>query len=351
MASQAGSSSTACSRGKEGIYKPILIGGDELEDEGAHELALQTFYQEEDQYDDLHKRWYDTSREAREMMERDGLVWKKGRWSVQELRILKRNVKAYMRENRIKEIASFILHTGGRKDHRNFYQFIGKGIQRPLFFIYRKVVQVFNVHNYVGRWSEEMDKELLKLHKIHGNKWAEIGRHMGITGRAVLDRFRSLRNPKRTGRWSQEEEQKLFDVMAEVRREHGGEGDDLPPSVSWRDVAEKVESRTEMQCYGKWVSGLAWKRTLGAGVKWTKSDELKLVYSLASLEGVEDEEEVDWEGLTQGWPAAHSARNLRMKWAAIRRDVPYYGVQTLQENLEYLMSNRVPALEAHCETK
>ena len=44
----------------------------------------------------------------------------------------------------------------------------------------------------------------------------------------------------------------------------------------------------------KWVASLSWKRT---SVKWTKSDDLKLIRVLASLEGVEDEEEVDWEGL------------------------------------------------------
>ena len=351
MTSASGSSPSTASSGRKGIYQPIVIGGDELEDEGAHELALQTFYQEEDQYDDLHRRWYRTSKEGRELMEKDGLVWKKGRWSVQELRLLKRNVKAFMKENRVKEIATFILSMGRsnhRREHRNFYQFIGKGIQRPLFFIYRKAIQVFNVQNYVGRWTEEMDRELTRLHEIHGNRWAEIGRHMGTTGRAVLDRFRSLRNPRKGGRWSEEEEQKLFDVMATLRQEHGGEGDDLPPSVSWRDVASKVGTRTEMQCHQKWVSSLSWKRSPGAGVKWTKSDDLKLICVLASLEGVEEEEEVDWEGLCEGWPAAHNAHYVRMKWGAIRRDVPHYNVQTLQENLEYLMSNSVPALsKAH----
>ena len=352
-ASSSNSSPSAASSSRKGIYQPILIGGDELEDEGAHELALQTFYQEEDQYGDLHKRWYRTSREGRDLMEREGLVWKKGRWSVQELRLLKRNVKAFMREKGIKEIASFILSTGRsnhNRQHRNFYQFIGKGIQRPLFFIYRKAIQVFNVQNYVGRWTEDMDQELLKLHQIHGNRWAEIGRHMGTTGRAVLDRYRSLRHPSRSsGQWSQEEEQKLSEVMAELRREQGGEGDDLPPTVSWRDVAARVGTRTEMQCHQKWVSSLSWKRTPEAGVRWGRSDELKLIYVLASLEEVEEEEEVDWEGLCRGWPAAHNAHYLRMKWGAVRRDVPHYSVQTLQENLEYLMSNRVPALESHCK--
>ena len=139
---------------------------------------------------------------------------------------------------------------------------------------------------------------------------------------------------------------KLVEVMSQLRQEHGGEGDDLPASVQWSDIAERVGTRTEMQCFQKWVASLSWKRTPEASVKWTKSDDLKLIHVLASLEGVEDEEEVDWECLCSGWPAAHNICYLRSRWAIIRRDVPHYSVQTLAENLEYLMSNKVSVLES-----
>ena len=110
------SSPSTSGRGRPGIYQPILIGADELEEDGeegsAHELALRTFYEQEDEYDALHRRWYRTSKEVRERMEKEGLVWRKGRWSVQEIRLLKRNVKAFMRECGIKDIASFISDYG-----------------------------------------------------------------------------------------------------------------------------------------------------------------------------------------------------------------------------------------------
>ena len=47
-----------------------------------------------------------------------------------------------------------------------------------------------------------------------------------------------------------------------------------------------------------------------------------------------------------GWPAAHNLCYLRSRWAIIRRDVPHYIVQTLAENLEYLVSNKVSLLES-----
>lgn len=353
----AGASSTTTATGSSShgsesrgtLHRPLLFGDDEPEDERANELALQTFFLEEDEYDRLHEKWFRTNKEGRELMESAGLEWKKGRWSVQETRLLKRNVKAFMKENGMVDIASFILDSGrNRNKRRKFYQYIGKGIRRPLFSIYRKVIKVFNVLNYVGRWTAEMDEEFHKLHKIYGNKWEEIGRHMGLAGRVVSDHFRTIKNRTNVGRWTESEEQKLREAMSEVQREHGEEGDDLPSSVRWEDVAAKVGSRNALQCHQKWVMTLSWKQTLQTRVKWTSADDLKLIRVLSLLEDVEDEEEVDWQELCRDWPAARNVSCLRIRWAAIRRDVPHYHVQTMQENLEYLLTNKVPALEQHC---
>lgn len=331
------------------LCRPMLIGDDEPEHERAHELALQTFFLEEDEHKSLHGRWFRTNKEGRERMESAGLEWKKGRWSMQEMRLLKRNVKAFMKENGIGDIASFILDSGRSKNStRQFYQYIGKGIQRPLFNIYRKALLVFNVQNYIGKWTVEMDQDLRRLHQIYGNKWEEIGRHMGISGRAVWDHFKTIKNRKNVGHWTESEEQKLSETMAELQREHGREGDDLPSSVRWEDVAAKVGSRNAMQCHSKWIMTLSWKQTGRAEAKWTSVDDLKLIRVLSSLEEVEDEEEVEWQELCQDWPAAHNVSCLRMHWAVIRRDVPHYNVQTIQENLEYLLANKVPALERQC---
>lgn len=351
MASSSGSSGTSqrlniCTP----LFRPMLIGKDEPEDEKAHELALETFYLEENEYDDLHRHWYRTSKKDRELMKSSGLVWKTGRWSVHEIKVLKRNVKAFMKEHGIKDIATFVLYTGKhRTKGRQFYTFIGKGIQRPLFSIYRKVILVFNVQNYVGRWTPEMNEELHRLHKIYGNKWATIGKHMGISGRAVSDHFRKVTNRKNVGLWSEAEEQRLQEAMAEIQRDNGGEHDDLPNSVRWEDVAAKVETRNAVQCLNKWILTLSWKQTPQGKIKWTNLDNLKLIRVLSSLEDVEDEEEVDWQELCRDWPAAHNVRCLRVRWAALRRDVPHYHVQTMQENLEYLMTNKVPTLVKHCQ--
>ena len=348
--SSATATAPSTSKYGSGKRRPIIVGDDEMEEnEKARELDVQTFYLEEDIYDDLHQRWYRSCERDRQCMQNEGLVWRKGWWSVQELRILKRNVKAFMREHGVKDIASYITSGKSTKKGKQFYQFIGKGIKRTLFSIYQKCSLVFNLQNYVGKWTHEMDQEMLRLHKIYGNKWVEIGKHVGTTGRAALDRFRHINNRKKVGFWSESEERKLCQAMAEIQKEHGGDSDDLPSTVRWKDVAAKIETRTAMQCLNKWIVSLSWKRNPRTNVKWTVSDDLKLIHTLASLEDVEDEEEVDWQGLCRDWPAAHNVHCLKRQWASIRRDVPHYHVQTMQENLEYLVTNKVPELEQLCK--
>ena len=32
----------------------------------------------------------------------------------------------------------------------------------------------------------------LRLHKLHGNRWRDVGRTLGVSGQAALDKFRSM---------------------------------------------------------------------------------------------------------------------------------------------------------------
>lgn len=113
------------------------------------------------------------------------------------------------------------------------------------------------------------------------------------------------------GPWTQAEEQLLCSVMAEIQKDGGAERDDLPGDVRWEDVAARVGSRNAIQCQlvkvrdqlplfcytlysmcsHKWILQLSWKQAGQETVKWSVQDDLKLIYTLLSLE-VEDEEEV-----------------------------------------------------------
>ena len=81
----------------------------------------------------------------------------------------------------------------------NLFCFSAKGIRRPLFAIYRRVLRMYDKKNYVGKYSSEEVQQLKALKEKHGNDWATIGAAMGRSASSVKDRFRLMRDHCRSG--------------------------------------------------------------------------------------------------------------------------------------------------------
>lgn len=73
-------------------------------------------------------------------------------------------MSSYSLGNEEKEVISTeILVSAGLEYVLSFFvTHAAKGIQRPIFTIYTKVIHLFNVRNYVGRWSSSQEKELMR---------------------------------------------------------------------------------------------------------------------------------------------------------------------------------------------
>ncbi|XP_064386270.1 cyclin-D-binding Myb-like transcription factor 1 [Halichondria panicea] len=282
----------------------------------------------EDGYKDLHERWV----RGLPLAELDTQVGscKRGRWSPDELALLRSNVDHFIQENDVRDLDEFIF-SRKRGERSDFYRDIAKGIQRPIFTIYTKVIHLFNVRNYVGRWSSSQEKELMRLQGLHGNRWSIIGRELGVSGRAAQDKYRNLKHRERVGKWSVCEEERLSGAVRSLGTE------------SWQNIAECVRTRNGFQCRQKWVHLQAWRES-GGEKTWSECDDVQLLHSLAGA-CVETEDAVKWACLCEGWEAARSASYLRTKWTALRRGVPRYQHNTFSDNLEYLLEHRLPALE------
>ena len=49
-----------------------------------------------------------------------------------------------------------------KDERKNFYRTISKGLNRPLFSVYRRVVRMYDATNHIGKYTkDELDK--LKL--------------------------------------------------------------------------------------------------------------------------------------------------------------------------------------------
>ena len=118
----------------------------------------------------------------------------------------------------------------------------------------------------------EQERELLRLHSLHGSKWAMVGRALGVSGAAAREKYRLIKQhakglslhvivsqclqhfPPITGKWTKEEERRLVKAIQDLQeqwRERGTEvidREDLPPTATWENVADRVVTRNAYQC-------------------------------------------------------------------------------------------------------
>jgi len=54
----------------------------------------------------------------------------------------------------IDEPSEIIFHMS-KDERKDFYRTIAKGLQRPLFSVYRRVIRMYDERNYVGKYRPE----------------------------------------------------------------------------------------------------------------------------------------------------------------------------------------------------
>nr|UEK51562.1 DMTF1-like protein [Parasacculina yatsui] len=262
---------------------------------------------------------------------------KTGMWSRQEVDTLVTNIDQYCKRHNVSE-AEDVIFRWPKSNRRDFYRYIARGINRPLFAIYRRVIRMYDSKNHMGRYSSSEVEQLRNLRAIHGNSWQLIGRLMGRSAASVKDRVRVLRDNCNEGRWFVEEEQRLERAMLELMSVTPGEL--VTSAVNWSAVAAKVKTRSEKQCRTKWLNHLSWKRS--GGDEWTRDDDINLIETLTSLD-CSDEQEVSWSYLFDTWPrrCVRSAQWLRARWSLLKKELPNHHCLSFREAVEALGRSHV----------
>lgn len=70
-----------------------------------------------------------------------------------------------MQKRGINDPADIIFHMS-KDDRKDFYRSVAKGIERPLFSVYRRVIRMYDEKNYQGKYSTE---ELAQLQELVNN--------------------------------------------------------------------------------------------------------------------------------------------------------------------------------------
>ena len=97
------------------------------------------------------------------------------------------------------------------------------------------------------QWSAEEDKVLLDAVAQYGaHDWKKLSLLLpGRTANQLMQRHRNICRPRKTGRWSADEDAVLLAAVATVRKQHN---QDL-----WVEVAKLVPNRTDRQCRERFV--------------------------------------------------------------------------------------------------
>ncbi|XP_062990366.1 cyclin-D-binding Myb-like transcription factor 1 isoform X2 [Elgaria multicarinata webbii] len=258
--------------------------------------------------------WF-TTKEDKDSLTNKGHKWKQGMWSKEEIDILMSNIERYLKARGIKD-ATEIIFEMSKDERKDFYRTIAWGLNRPLFAVYRRVLRMYDDRNHVGKYTPDEIEKLKELRIKHGNDWATIGAALGRSASSVKDRCRLMKDTCNTGKWTEEEEKRLAEVVHELTSTEPG--DIVTQGVSWAAVAERVGTRSEKQCRSKWLNYLNWKQS--GGTEWTKEDEINLILRIAELE-VSDENDINWDLLAEGWTSVRSPQWLRSKWWTIKRQI------------------------------
>lgn len=258
--------------------------------------------------------WF-TTKEDKDTLANKGHKWKQGMWSKEEIDILMSNIDRYVKGRGI-ESPTEIIFEMSKEERKDFYRSVAWGLNRPLFAVYRRVLRMYDNRNHVGKYTPEEIDKLKTLREKHGNDWATIGAALGRSASSVKDRCRLMKDTCNTGKWTEEEERCLAEVVYEMAGVTPGSA--VTAGVSWAVVADKVRTRSEKQCRSKWLNYLNWKHS--GGTEWTKEDDQNLIHRISELE-VEEENDIKWDDLAGGWSSVRSPQWLRSKWWNIKRQV------------------------------
>ncbi|KAK9699092.1 hypothetical protein RND81_08G152200 [Saponaria officinalis] len=191
------------------------------------------------------------------------------------------------------------------------------------------------------RWTKEELEEVRMYHEKYGPKWRNLADELGRNRIHVKDAFRQVRLPnKKTGHWSQEEYQTLFNLVNKDLRvrafmdrksKHGM----LRDNIGWEAISQNLSTRTDPVCCQKWYAQLT--SSLVVDGKWADTDDYRLLMALDELDAT-CEEDVDWDYLLEH----RSGDVCRRRWNEMVRHIGEHAKKSFSEQVETLSQRYCP---------
>ena len=221
---------------------------------------------------------------------------------------------------------------------------IAKGVpERPYESVYRRAHTLLEKEGRC-KWTPEELEFIEKTYEQHGASWRAVADALGKSRDQVKDAWRRLKYTKaKKGHWSQEEYQKLFNLVnldllerakePYKRSQHGM----LRDNICWEAIGHKLETRNSAFCCKKWYEQLT--STMVASGDWCDTDDFRLINALYALDAC-CMEEVDWDNLVEH----RSGDVCRKRWEQMIHHIGEHAAKSFIEQVEVLAKRFCPNL-------
>ncbi|KZV87371.1 hypothetical protein EXIGLDRAFT_620771 [Exidia glandulosa HHB12029] len=292
----------------------------------------------------LSTKWL-SSKQLNDLVETEGLLLKKGKFSKIEENAIREAIEKYRVEHNLTqdELTDLIFrkHKGGEASD-GFWQEATLAVpQRGVTGVYHYVKRQYHPLGKQGKWSDDEDEALLHAVGDLGQAWEKVSEQVGRPASDCRDRYRNHlvhRDSRVVGKWSAEEEAELTRIVREQTLDKGKSADS---DVFWSVVSEKMgNKRSRQQCRMKWTDSLnRVVKSDGCNPRWSQRDGLLLVQRVAAL-NVNHDSEIQWTKLNDDSWNIWSAHQLQRRWERLKRPVKGHEQMSLSELLEILKDKK-----------
>ncbi|MBA0817271.1 hypothetical protein Gohar_001852 [Gossypium harknessii] len=245
--------------------------------------------------------------------DKEGLV-KGKRFSKEEDEIVMNAVAEYIESHNLgDEGLNMVLNCGSHKEVRRCWNEIQAAIPwRPVESVYNRAHVLFE-RDEKRPWTPEEYEMVKKFVEQHGRNWRLLGDTLGKHRHHVKDTWRRISANAKKGQWSQDEYQKLFDLVnldlcMKATQERKSKYGMLRDNICWTAIGNKMETRAFVSCCSKWYRNLT--SPMVAEGLWADVDDYRMLDALSSLDAC-CMEDVNWDNILE-----HRSGDLcRKRWS------------------------------------
>ncbi|KAE9622147.1 putative transcription factor MYB-HB-like family [Lupinus albus] len=237
-----------------------------------------------------------------------------------------------------------VLHCRSHPEIRDCWKEIALALpHRPHSTVYNRAHVVFE-RDERRKWTHEELEFIKSVQEQHGSDWKSIADVLGKSRFHVKDTWRRIKlATAKTGHWTQEEYQNLFDLVnldlrvrasEETKQSRHGTFRD---NISWEAISTKLETRTSQICCKKWYDQIT--SPMVADNLWSDTDDYRLINALFTLDAC-CFEEVEWDDLLD-----HRAGDVcRKRWNEMVRHIGELVGKSFADQVEILAKRFCPDL-------